>query len=126
LIKSEPLKEFLFQKAKSIKEGFLKKVSEIVIESIQLINDRFGQIEVALKHVPETEQELIQLQNDIKNCDENLDKLEIDIEMTYKYMLLMEQHGHKFPANQMYKFWLLKISPLEIKRIFGDSQRTLI
>ena len=46
--------------------------------------------------------------------------------MTYKYMLLMEQHGHKFPANQMYRFWLLKISPLEIKRIFGDSQRTLI
>ena len=126
LINSGPLKEFLYQKAKSIKEGFLKKVSEIVIESIQQINDRFSEMEAALKHVPETEQELIQLQNDIKNCDDNLDRLEADIEMTYKYMLLMEQHGHKFPANHMYKFWLLKISPLEIKRIFGDSQRTLV
>lgn len=35
LINSGQLKEFLYQKAKSIKEGFLKKVSEIVIESIQ-------------------------------------------------------------------------------------------
>lgn len=36
----------------------------------------------------------------------------------------MERYGQKFESKEMYKFWFLKISPLEVKKAFIDAKRT--
>jgi peptidoglycan hydrolase CwlO-like protein len=46
-----------------------------------------------LKKIPESEEELKFLNENITNCDEKLDKLEKEIENTYSYILLMERYG---------------------------------
>lgn len=80
-------------------------------------------MEENLKKVPESEEELRFLNENILQCDERLDKLEKEIENTYAYILLMERYGQKFEPKEMYKFWFLKICPLEVKRAYNEAKR---
>lgn len=120
---SQNIKEHLIGKANQIKMGFLKKVSELVVKDIKSITNMYSEMEENFKRSPESEDELKQLNENIAQCDERLDRLEHDIENTYSYILLMERYGQKFEPKEMYKFWFLKICPLEVKRAYNEAKR---
>ena len=118
------LKEQLLSKAKDIKSGFLKKISQNVEKSINGIEGKYNKMCEQLRSVPQKEEELIQLNKNIENCDNELKKLEKEIQDTYQYILLMERYGQQFEENAMIKYWLLKVCPLEVKIASTEAKKT--
>lgn len=122
-IKTSELKEHLMSKANEIKLELLRQVSSEVNKNIASIRDRYQNLREEMIRVPEKEEDLINLNKVLNDCDNQLALLDNQTAETYNYILLMEKYGEKFEDDSMIGFWLLKVCPLEVRISFNDGKK---
>ena len=69
-----------------------------------------------MTEVPKTEDELIEMQKVIDTYEQQLEKLENEVDETGEYIDLMSKYGMRYNKDNVIRFWFLKVRPMEVKK----------
>ena len=122
-VRTKNVKETLIKRAKGIMKALTAKIKSSSKKTVKEIQQKYDDLKTKMTTEPETEEELVEMQQTIENYEHRLDELDKEVDQTERYLDLLTKYGASYPRNDVVFFWLLKVMPMECKKASSQGNK---
>ncbi|CAD8132456.1 unnamed protein product [Paramecium pentaurelia] len=121
-LKLKGIKEFLINRAEEQKKMIMNRIHEVILFNIKNIGEQYEEAYKKGSHIPDTEQELIDLKLMLDEINVQFGKLRFEISQIMKYVNIFEDNYFEYDNKIIESYYHLLYKPKDITQIIHSNK----